>query len=57
VRRTATVRASADGPVELYCLDRPDFVAAMTGYTPAATAASEVMESWQAGPADGPGLG
>lgn len=46
VRRTATVVAGAGGAVELYCLDRQDFVGAMTGYRPAARAAAEVIDAW-----------
>lgn len=44
-RRTTTVRAGP-GPVDLYSLDRPDFVTAVTGYSSASTAASDAMASW-----------
>ena len=47
-RRTTDVRASPGGPVALYSLDRADFVAAVAGYSHAATAAAETMAVWEA---------
>lgn len=49
VRRTSTVRAGPD-PVTLYRIDRPDFLAAVRGYTSAASAAEDAIASW--GPSD-----
>ena len=56
VRRTTTVRATADAPVALFAIARADFVLAVGGYAPAARTAAVTMEQWQA-PAGGAATG
>ena len=41
--RTATVRASENGPLRVAVLERPAFLTAVTGYPVSATAADEVV--------------
>jgi MFS family permease len=47
-RRTTTVRAAADGPVDLYAINRGDFVAAVVGVEGASSIASSTIDEWLA---------